>query len=540
LTGKSSIAFAQRQSERRLSPTFQEAGESIFKELADNAPVMIWRSGVDGLCDWFNKPWLEFVGHTMEQELGDGWAEGVHPGDLDRCLDIYREAFKARESFTMVYRLRRADGAYRQILDTGKPFYRQGEFAGYFGSCIDVTAQQAAEAQLRQAQKMEAIGHITGGMAHDFNNLLHVIGVNLGLLARDLRRLGRDLDADGLVEKRLGNAMDAVSRGSKLASHLLAYARRRPLHPKVVNLGRLMLETDGILRDALGDAVELQTLVSPGLWNTRIDPVQFETALLNLAINARDAMEGRGTFRIELQDLDLDADAAAALGNVKAGQYVLVSATDTGCGMSPQTIERAFDPFFTTKGEGSGTGLGLSTIQGFIDQSGGHIRLESELGRGTTVRIYLPRSLDLEEVEGAQVESPRVRGGTATILLVEDDDHVRAVTAEMLAELGYVVQEARDADSAMAAVESGARLDLLFIDVMMPGAMKSTELVRRALERLPGLGVLYTSGHGYNELVDRGELDEGVKLLSKPYTREELSQRLARILAQNGSLNAQV
>lgn len=501
-----------------FAPT-REKGERFFRELADNAPVMIWRSAPDALCNWFNKPWLDFVGRTMEQELGNGWTEGVHPDDLDRCMEIYLNAFEARQSFTMVYRLRRADGAYRQLLDNGKPFYRDGEFAGYFGSCIDVTEQQALQAQLRQAQKMEVVGHLTGGVAHDFNNLLHVIGGNLELLSKNL-------PDDGRMQRRLRIAMEAVARGSKLASHLLAYARRQSLAPKVVNLGRLIRQTEDMLRDALGDAVELETVIAHDLWNTLVDPVQLETVLLNLAFNARDAMEGRGKLTIEVCNATHDDTQHI---DVKAGQYVMVAATDTGCGMSPETIERVFDPFFTTKGEGLGTGLGLSMVHGFVTQSGGHVSIESKLGHGTTVRIYLPRSRELEAAS-ARLNPSLVTGGAETILLVEDDDRVRATTADMLAELGYVVLEARDADSAMAIIEGGARFDLLFTDVVMPGSLGSAELARKAQERLPGIGVLFTSGYAYDRLVHGRALEDGVELLSKPYTREELDRRLRRVL----------
>jgi PAS domain S-box-containing protein len=221
-----------------------EVGDCFFKELADYAPVMIWRSGTDKLCDCFNKPWLDFVGRTMEQELGNGWAEGVHKDDFDRCLNIYTTSFDAREHFSMIYRLRRHDGTYRQILDNGAPFFRGGEFAGYFGSCIDVTEQQATEAQLREAQKMDAIGKLTGGLAHDFNNLLQIIGGNLQLLTKDVAGNER-------AEARLRNALVGVSRGTKLASQLLAFGRRQPLAPKVVTLGRLIRNMDDMLRRPL-------------------------------------------------------------------------------------------------------------------------------------------------------------------------------------------------------------------------------------------------------------------------------------------------
>jgi PAS domain S-box-containing protein len=363
----------------------EEHGERFFRELADNAPVMIWRSGPDKLCDWFNKPWLDFVGRTMEQEVGNGWAENVHPDDFDRCLGIYVTSFDAREPFSMIYRLRRADGEYRQILDNGAPFHRGGAFTGYFGSCIDVTDRHQAEAHLRQAQKIDALGKLTGGIAHDFNNLLQVIGGNLELMTAGAA-------ADERMRRRLDIARQAVHRGTQLASQLLAFARRQPLSPKIVDLGRVIRDTDDMLRRALGEAIDIETLVAPGLWRTEVDTVQVETALLNLAINARDAMEGRGKLKIEAANIYFDRDDAARHAEVTAGQYVTLAVSDTGCGIPPDIVDKVFDPFFTTKPKGEGTGLGLSMVYGFVKQSGGHINIDSKPGEGTTIRIYLPRA----------------------------------------------------------------------------------------------------------------------------------------------------
>jgi PAS domain S-box-containing protein len=506
--------------------TSRTAAELSFRELADNAPVMIWRSGDDALCDWFNKPWLDFTGRTMEQELGNGWAEGVHPDDFDRCLSIYQSAFNARRSFTMTYRLRRADGAYRDILDNGAPFYRDGKFAGYFGSCIDITDQRTLETQLGQAQKMEAIGQLTGGVAHDFNNLLQVISGSLQLLSTDL-------PDDERVRMRMRQAMEAVDRGAKLASQLLAFARRQALHPEVINVDRLIRKIDDMLRSALGGAVDVEIAVAKGLWNTRVDPVLLETSLLNLAVNARDAMEGRGRLVIEIGNTTLDDAYAGRHVDLSAGQYVAVAVTDFGCGMSSDTIQRAFDPFFTTKAEGRGTGLGLSMVHGFVKQSGGHVTISSEKGRGTTVTLYLPRSHDPESGV-AELEPAPATGGAETVLLVEDDDHVRATAADLLTELGYSVLEARDADSALAMIESGATPDVLFTDVVMPGSLQSSDLARRARERLPGIGVVFTSG--YSDKATQGN-DEQDELLTKPYTREALDRRLRRALDKTGIIS---
>jgi len=501
-----------------------EAGDRFFKELADFAPVMIWRSDPTALCDWFNKPWLDFVGRTMEQEVGNGWAEGVHPDDFDRCLEIYLSSFHARRPFTMTYRLKRHDGVYREILDNGAAFYRNGEFAGYFGSCIDISDRSATEAQLRQAQKMEAIGQLTGGVAHDFNNLLQVIGGNLQLLEKDISR-------DERAQRRLQNAREAVSRGSKLAGQLLAFARRQSLCPRAINLGRLIRGMDDMLRRALGEAVEIETVIAGGLWNTYVDPTQVETALLNLAVNARDAMAGRGKLTIEAGNARLDETYASSHVDVEPGQYVMVAVSDTGCGMPSEMIERVFDPFFTTKPEGEGTGLGLSMVHGFVKQSGGHVKVYSEVGQGTTIRLYLPRSR-LKEDEAVDVAQGAVAGGTEVILVVEDDDDVRATTVDLLLDLGYRVLKARDADAALIILESGASIDLLFTDVVLPGAIGARELACKAQQRILGLPVLFTSGYTDNAIVHGDRLDQDVELLSKPYTRDELAVKLRKLLAR--------
>ena len=382
--------------------------------------------------------------------------------------------------------------------------------------------REKVEHALRQSQKMEAIGKLTGGVAHDFNNLLQVVGGNLQMLTRDVAGSER-------AEQRLRNALAGVARGSKLAAQLLAFGRRQPLAPKAVNLGRFIRSLDDLLLRALGEGIEIETVVSAGLWNTLVDTSQVENALLNLAINARDAMSGHGKLTIEAGNAHLTDDYALRHAEVQPGQYVMLAVTDTGCGMPPEVIEQAFEPFFTTKPEGQGTGLGLSMVYGFVKQSGGHIAIYSEPNHGTTVRMYLPRALR-EEDPAAEPESQPVAGGTETVLVVEDDDDVRNTVVEMLLELGYRVLKARDAQSALAIVESGEPIDLLFTDVVMPGPIRSPELARRAREKLPDVAVLFTSGYTDNAIVHGGMLDPGIELLSKPYTREAMARKLRQVL----------
>ncbi|WP_349237187.1 response regulator [Bosea sp. ASV33] len=353
------------------------------------------------------------------------------------------------------------------------------------------------------------------------------------MIGGNLQLLSRDIDGNDRAKARVEKAMAGVARGAHLASQLLAFGRRQPLEPKVVNVGKLIRSMDDLLRRTIGEAVNIETIVAGGLWNTLVDPTNLENALLNLAINARDAMDGRGHLTIETGNAFLDDAYAELHDEVQAGQYVQLSVTDTGTGMTPEVLAKVFEPFFSTKPEGKGTGLGLSMVFGFVKQSGGHVKIYSEPGQGTTVKIYLPRSTRPEE-QSTEADSGPVVGGSETVLVVEDDDAVRDTVVATLGELGYRVLKAPDAQTACAVIESGVEVDLLFTDVVMPGPMKSTELARRARERLPKLSVLFTSGYTENSIVHGGRLDEGVNLLSKPYSREALARKLRQVFARDG------
>ena len=413
---------------------------------------------------------------------------------------------------------------------TLRPLYgRDGAMIGAFQQSRNVTARVRAQQRLREAhqalqraQKMEALGHLTGGVAHDFNNLLQVVSGNLQLLMKDVAGAPE-------AERRVRNALAGVARGAKLAAQLLAFGRRQPLEPRVVGVGRFVRGLDDLLRRALGEEIEVETVVSGGLWNTQVDPGQLEDAILNLAINARDAMNGRGRLTVEAGNALLDDNYARQHDEVKAGQYVMIAVTDTGSGMSPETIERVFEPFFTTKPEGKGTGLGLSMVYGLIKQSGGHIKIYSEVGEGSTIKLYLPRSLAPED-SIAEPAPQRVEGGHETILVVEDDDDVRETAVAMLGDLGYKIHIAREAAGALSLIASGVPIDLIFTDVVMPGPLRSPDLARKARELAPHVGVLFTSGYTENAIVHGGRLDPGVDLLSKPYTREALALKLRHVL----------
>ncbi len=382
--------------------------------------------------------------------------------------------------------------------------------------------RDAAEAQLRHAQKMEAVGKLTGGVAHDFNNLLQIIGGSLELL-------GRDVAGNERARQRLDLALSGVARGTRLAQQLLAFSRKQPLAPKPVNLPRLVGNLEDMLRRALGEHISLKTTAETGLWDCFVDDGQLENAILNLAINARDAMPGGGLFTIEMANAAVDNLFACKYPDMQAGDYVMVSVTDTGSGMPPDVRDRIFEPFFTTKEVGKGTGLGLSMVYGLIKQSGGHVTVYSEPGIGTTFRIYLPRSTT-PDTAALERRSDTISGGSETILVVEDDDDVRTTVTALLGELGYTTLTARDAAAGLAIVESGTALDMLFSDVVMPGPVQSHELAKRAVQLIPQLAVLFTSGYAEKGIVHGGTLEAGVRLLSKPYTREMLARKVREAL----------
>jgi PAS domain S-box-containing protein len=496
-------------------------------ELSEDLLVV---AGFDGTLQRVSPSWTRALGQPLRSLTAQSFFELIHPDDLPFVQARLAELRRTGQPLRYENRLQRSDGSWCWIAWT---LSIDPDTERIHGVGRDVTAdretQQAlqhAEDALRFAQKMEAIGKLTGGVAHDFNNLLQVIGGNLQLLAEDVAGTERSA-------QRVRNALAGVARGAKLASQLLAFGRRQPLAPKVVNLGRFVRGLDDMLRRALGDGIEIETIVSGGLWNTLVDPFQVENALLNLAINARDAMNGHGRLTIEAGNAALDDAYAKRNVDVVPGQYVMVAVTDTGAGMSPEVQEHVFEPFFTTKPEGQGTGLGLSMVYGFVKQSGGHVKVYSEPGQGTTIRLYLPRVRQEEDLE-ADVDVGPSKGGEETILVVEDDEDVRTTVVEMLSSLGYRVLRAKDAQSALAIVESGVPIDLLFTDVVMPGPLRSTELARKARERQPGIAVLFTSGYTDNAIVHAGRLDEGVELLSKPYTHEALARKIRHTLrAQN-------
>ena len=465
------------------------------------------------------------TGLESERLLGRSVTRILPRGADDPMAALYRKALTGGQ---VVFRKNTDDlpGGVRVWESVLAPVRNdEGRIDRIVGSSRDVTEREQSEEQLRRAQRMEAVGHLTGGVAHDFNNLLQVIRGNLEMIAARVK-------GDEKTEQRVKNALHGANRAAQLTRQLLAFARRQPLEPKVVNLGRLVNDMTDLLRRTLGEAVEVETVVAGGLWNTLADPAQVESAVLNLAINARDAMPGGGRLTVELTNAVLDEAYTRRDADIQPGQYVLLAVSDTGQGMSPETLAHVFEPFFTTKGEEKGTGLGLSMVYGFVKQSNGHVQIYSELGHGTTVKIYLPRSRRKEEEAVAAPADETLQGRSEVILVVEDDELVRTAAVAMLRELGYACIHAHDGASAVSILEDGAKIDLLFTDVVMPGPVKSRDMAVRAQTLRPGLPVLFASGYTENAIVHHGRLDEGVHLLSKPYTREDLARRVRTLLNQ--------
>ena len=534
----------RRQIEEELMAS-QERMAAIFGQ----ASVGLSELGLDGRFQRVNGALCCMLGRSAEELLSLNMNDILHPDDVPGNNVLFQRLVETGESFSLEKRYLKPDGSQVWVSsNVSRLVDEQGHTRSLIAVKTDITDRRRvekalhelnetlehrveqevsertkAEDALRQAQKMEAVGQLTGGIAHDFNNVLQIISGNLHLL----QHLA---GADGLMRQRLDTAIAAVERGAKLSSHLLAFARRQPLKPVVADLARVVRNMDALLRRALGEAIDIVHVGGGGLWNTLVDRSQIENVILNLAINARDAMDGAGKLTIELGNVVLDEHYVHNLVDVPAGQYVMLSVTDTGRGMSGPVLQRAFEPFFTTKPEGAGTGLGLSMAYGFVTQSRGHIRIYSEPGVGTGVKIYLPRSLMAEADEEVEL-SGVVTGGTETVLVVEDDVGVRTTVVDMLGALGYTVLKAEDGESALAVLHSGAQIDLLFTDVIMPGPVSSTEMARQARELQPDIAVLFTSGYAQDVIVHEGRLDAGVELLSKPYRREELARKLRHVLA---------
>ena len=530
----------QEASTSRLAQTTEQLQEEIrvreraeadmrrsqedFRYLYLKTPVMLHSINREGRLINVSDFWVEQMGYTREEAIGRRFSDFMAEPSRTHAREIGRTAL-IEEGYRrqIPYQLIRKDGSVIDVLMNALAQRDEnGHFVRSLSVTFDVTDWKRTEAQLRQSQKMEAIGQLTGGVAHDLNNLLTVIMAGLERAARntaDTSRLTRALDT----------AQRGAERAASLTAQLLAFSRRQPLEPRAIDPGRLLSRVAELLRRTLGEAIEIETVSSGGSWPAYCDPSQLENALVNLALNARDAMPGGGKLTLECGNAHLDHDYAESNPEVRAGRYAMIAVTDTGHGMSPEVVEHAFEPFFTTKPEGRGTGLGLSQVFGFVKQSGGHMKIYSEIDHGTTVKLYLPRAqvgaVETEERTRSEA-SPR---GSETLLVVEDDADVRAAVVEMVEDLGYRVEEAANPDDALVILQNKA-IDLLFTDVVMPGTIKSTELAKRARELRPSIKVLFTSGYSENAIIHHGRLDDGVNLITKPYKRDQLARRLRMLL----------
>lgn len=463
------------------------------------------------------------LGWSDDEMIGKQLGDFLHPDDLESTANQVGDLGKGKATLAFVNRYRTKDGEYRLLDWTAVPGEGRIHAIGR-----DVTEQREVEEALRQSQKMEVVGQLTGGIAHDFNNLLQGITGSLDVLSNRIAR-GRTDD----LNRWLDGARTSANRAAALTHRLLAFSRRQPLDPRPVKPNALVLSMEDMLRRTLGENVRLKLQLAGGLWQTRSDPNQLESAILNLAINARDAMPDGGALTIETCNADLDSPDIAQQRDVKPGQYLCICVTDTGTGMDEKTIEKAFEPFFTTKPVGQGTGLGLSMIYGFTRQSDGYTRIESEPGKGTTVKLYLPRFIgDSEDDESQQsLEEPPTADQGEVVLVVEDEQVVRELIVEVLEEFGYEAIEADDGRKGLEILNSSRRIDLLITDIGLPG-MNGREMVEGARKARPNLKVLFMTGYAANAAMASGFLENGMAMITKPFAIEELASRIREIIEE--------
>jgi PAS domain S-box-containing protein len=547
---------AQMVSERRrqqAEAAYREANERLHLALNSGAVLglFVWDieanllSGDARFARTFFLP-VEQAANGLPNEMA---TQMIHPDDLEQLNRSAEATITFGVPFKSEYRIRQPDGSYLWVLASGRcEFDEQGKPLRFPGVLIDIherkiaeekllqltrhleqrvaaemQARSAAEEQLRQSQKLEAIGGLTGGVAHDFNNMLQVIAGNLHLLARLEQGNER-------AQRYVQTALGAVDRGAKLSSQLLSFARRQQLQPTLCDPLRIYQGLGELFQRALGETIHLDVQLPQDSWPIHVDRNQLENALLNLAINARDAMQGEGTIRIGGDNVQLD-EAFCAGKQIAPGDYVCLSVCDNGIGMTPEVLEHAFEPFFTTKPEGHGTGLGLSMVFGFVKQSGGHTEIVSEHGVGSTVQMYFPRSGHAVADEEAEMSAEHSQAGGETILVVEDDAGVRATAVELLQQLGYRVLTAANGDLARQMLDDGARIDLIFSDVVMPGRTKSSDLATWARQQTPAIPLLFTSGFTRDIISRDQQLSADTHLLSKPYTPQALESMLRAVLA---------
>ncbi len=501
------------------------SSEERLRDVIDNSPSLISLKDLEGRFVIVNKRFEEWYGHGQNEVAGKTSTD-LFSQDIARLYTAqWEEVLNSQEVVEEEIEVPFADGKLHTVLVTKFPVLGvTGHPTGVGTIATDVTDSRRAEAQLRQAQKTEALGQLTGGIAHDFNNLLAVICGNLDLMKDELE------DNSDLAEL-LEDALSSAQSGAELTHRLLAFGRRQTLHPRVTDAGDLVMGMSRMLERTLGETIETRWLLSKDLWLVEVDRNQLETSLLNLAINARDAMAEGGVLTIETANTTFDHATAQAQDTAALGDAVVVSVTDTGIGMSPEIVEQAIQPFFTTKETGHGSGLGLSMVYGFVKQSGGHLEISSTIGQGTVVRLYLPRAkTDAREAAAPAPHPAATAGAGERILVVEDKADVRRLSARILTRLGYDVLEAADGKAALERLDAGPKVDLLFTDVVLPGGISGADLARRARARDPALKVLYTSGYANNAVLEDERLCDGVGLIKKPFAKEGLARIVRHVL----------
>ena len=523
---KSNAQLREEIADRERAEVELRESEERFRAVIDNAPASIVFKDLDGRYRIVNKRFHEWHGTPGQVFLGKT-SHDIHPAAVAEAMAAQdRRVLKSLSIIEQEHEVPFADGAIHRLVITKFPVFDSVEAPiGICGTAVDVTNQRAVEAQLLHAQKMESVGQLTGGIAHDFNNLLAVMLGNLELLENEIVDSPKAREVTETV-------IAAAERGARLTQQLLAYSRKQVLRPRAFNLNATVQGMIDLLRRTLGETIELEVVSDAGLWQCVADPGQMENALLNLALNARDGMPTGGKLTIETANARLDDEYAAAQEEVTPGQYVLLAVSDTGVGMAPEVVEKAFEPFFTTKEAAGGSGLGLSMVYGYVKQSNGHIKIYSEPGEGTTVKMYMPRTgrTDRPEAEPPRTDEPRGRG--EVVLVVEDDPGVRTLAVTLLGGMGYDVLDAPDGASALSLLAGASSVALLLTDVVLPGGMSGSELAREAARLVPGLKVLYMSGYTENAVVHQGRLDEGVKLLQKPFRKADLARRVRDALDQ--------
>jgi PAS domain S-box-containing protein len=512
-------AEAELRDSERMARGIVDTALDAFVQMDDTGVVIEWNPQAENIFGW---PREDAVGKRLTELIIPDRYRTQHNEGLARFLHTGQAAILGRR---IEIEATRRDGKEIKI-ELSVTALRRREAYIFNAFVRDLTEKIAAEDSLRQAQKMETIGQLTGGIAHDFNNILTVITGTIEILAEgvaedpSLAAIARMID-------------EAAVRGAELTQRLLAFARRQPLQPRTTDINTLVVDAAKLLRPTLGEHVEIESAFEDDAWPALVDPSQLANALINLALNARDAMPDGGKLVLETGNVQLDESYARMHDEVMPGPYVMIAVSDTGHGIPAAIRDKVFDPFFTTKGTGKGTGLGLSMVYGFVKQSNGHIKIYSEEGHGTTIKIYLPRADAAAGDAGAALPALALEGGSETILVVEDDPLVRGYVATQLNSLGYTTLTAANAAEALATIDAGKSFDLLFTDVIMPGSINGRQLADEAKRRRPALKVLYTSGYTENAIVHHGRLDPGVLLLAKPYRKSDLAHMVRVALTKS-------